>query len=340
MTTKEIGLLHGYLDGTISEAECPRLQELLRESPEARALLRTLATVDTRLTELGAGTIGGSNVPAPVGVEFAPQRSAGRTLSQWRPLAAAAAGLVIGLFSASMVFAYVSATGGKAISILLESFEVDAFPKVTGVPSSPDYWSGDYTTIVGESQGIKPASGKKMLQIRRADYEGKPPQFSYSGDLYRIIDLRGHEADLVDGKALVTVDASFQGIPFQPPNGYAFNLAVDALDALPTGGVSGIHRRQVDRSSPNGEELAGSFIPASAQRGFKFSPNGGGWQKARLELRVPPGTKYLLLSFHITDAKAAREGKRVYGETAVEFPGQFLDDIQVSLIRNVPVLKG
>ncbi len=338
MTTKEIALVHGYLDGTILEAEFPRLQALLRESPEARALLRTLATVDTRLTELGAGTKGASNLPGMLEVEFAPQRNSGRGASQWRPLAAAAAGLVIGLFSASMVFAYVSATGGKAISLLLESFEVGAFPGVTGMPSSPGYWSGDYTTIVGGSQGIKPASGKKMLQILRADYEGKPPQFSYSGDLYRILDLRGHEADLVDGKALVTVDASFQGIPFQPPNEYAFNLALDALDALPTSGVSKIHRKQVDRSSPSGEELAGSFIPASAQRGFKFSPNGGGWQKARLELRVPPGTKYLLLRFHIMDAKAAREGERIYGETAVEFPGQFLEDIQVSLIRNVPVL--
>ena len=27
-----------------------------------------------------------------------------------------------------------------------------------------------------------------------------------------------------------------------------------------------------------------------------------------------------------------------HGETSVEFPGQFLDDIHVSLIRNVPVL--
>ena len=61
--------------------------------------------------------------------------------------------------------------------------------------------------------------------------------------------------------------------------------------------------------------------------------------KGRLELRVPLGTKYLLLSFQISEVKAAREGKRVYGETALEFSGRLLDDIQVSLIRNVPVLS-
>ena len=145
-------------------------------------MLRTLSTVETRLTELGEGPMAGGsfggNLGAPVEVDFAPLRGSGKGLSQFRPLAAAAAGLVIGLFSASMLFAYMSGAGGKTISLLQEGFEAGNSPAVTGWPTSPGYWSGDYSTVLGENQGVKPAGGKKMLQFLRSDYEGKPPQFS------------------------------------------------------------------------------------------------------------------------------------------------------------------
>ena len=54
ITKSELGLLHGYLSGFISEADFGELQKLLRENAEARAMLRTLSTVETRLSEMGA----------------------------------------------------------------------------------------------------------------------------------------------------------------------------------------------------------------------------------------------------------------------------------------------
>jgi hypothetical protein len=53
------------------------------------------------------------------------------------------------------------------------------------------------------------------------------------------------------------------------------------------------------------------------------------WQPLRVEMRIPPGTRYLLLSLHVTDSKAGREPLET---GAVEFPGQFVDDVQVSLV--------
>jgi anti-sigma factor RsiW len=54
MKQDELDLLHGYLDGTIPDADFGKLQAVLRESAEARQTLRGLATVDAKLQDLGA----------------------------------------------------------------------------------------------------------------------------------------------------------------------------------------------------------------------------------------------------------------------------------------------
>ncbi len=335
ITTAELSLLHGYLSGNLSEADFTGLQKLLRENGEARAMLRTLSTVDTRLSELGAeGAIFRPMEPAGKG---APTRGAWGKTSLWRTWLPAAAGLVVGLFSASMLFAFVSTGTGKIVSLLQEGFEEGNPPMVSGMPKTPGVWSGDFSRVGGAQQGASPKTGKKMFQFLRADYEGKPPQFSYSGDLYRIIDLRGYEAELRDGKTMVTVEASFLGVPVQGPAEYSFNLGVNALDSLPTGDFLSDKRRISDIVSKNSEDGSDAFIPASAQRTYKQAPNSAGWEKARVELRIPPGSKFLLLSLRVHDTRAGREGRKVYGDSAREFPGHFVDDIQVCLICNVPL---
>jgi hypothetical protein len=335
ITKTELGLLHGYLDGSLSEADFGQLQGLLREKAEARATLRTLSTVETRLSEMGAEREVFRTLKP--GDEDAPASRTRGPLSLWRTWIPAAAGLAVGLFSASMLFAFVTVGGGKVVSLLQEGFEEGNPPAARGMPKTPGYWSGDFSRVVGVQREVSPRTGRKMLQFLRADYEGKPSQTGYSGDLYRLLDLRGHEGDLRDGKALVTVEATFQGVPLQAPSEYSFNMSVNALDAPPAGDFLADHRKGPASGLEHTEASGDAFIPASAQRSFKTALNGAGWEKARVELRVPPGTKFLLLSFQFVDARASRERRAVHGDTASEFPGQFLDDIQVSLVCNVPI---
>jgi hypothetical protein len=335
ITTAELSLLHGYLNECISETDFAELQKLLRENAEARAMLRTLSTVETRLSELGAErTI---FQPLEHCDDAAPGSGPRGRVSLWRTWIPAAAGLVVGLFSASMLFAFVTTGGGKVTPLLQESFEEGNPPIARGLPKTPGYWSGDFSQVVGAQREVSPKTGRKMLQFLRADYEGKPSQTGYSGDLYRIIDLRGQGADLKDGKAMVTVEATFQGVPVQAPAEYSFNVCVNALDAPPTGDFWTGKRNGSDGILKSAEEAGDAFIPASAQRSFKMAPHGAGWEKARVELRIPPGTKFLLLSFQFVDTRAGREGRQVHGDKVSEFPGQFLDDIQVSLVCNVPI---
>ena len=335
IASEEISLLHGYLNGCLSGADFVELQKLLRENSEARAMLRTLSTVETRLSEMGAERA--IFQPLERADDTAPASGPRGRLGLWRTWIPAAAGLAVGLFSASMLFAFVTTGGGKVVSLLQEGFEEGNPPVANGMPKTPGYWSGDFSRVVGAQQGVSPRTGRKMFQFLRADYEGKPSQTGYSGDLYRILDLSGYSADLRDGKALVTVEATFQGVPLQGPSEYSFNVCVNALDAPPTDDFWGGKRKGSDGILRNTEGEGDAFVPAAAQRGFKMAPNGAGWEKARVELRIPPGAKFLLLSFQFVDTRAGRERRQVHGDKVSEFPGQFLDDIQVSLICNVPI---
>ncbi len=65
LTQADLDLLHGYLDGSLPDADFPKLQSLLRESEAARRTLRSLATVDSHLQERGAGQSGLPSLAQP-----------------------------------------------------------------------------------------------------------------------------------------------------------------------------------------------------------------------------------------------------------------------------------
>ncbi|MBP85578.1 MAG: hypothetical protein CMJ64_02500 [Planctomycetaceae bacterium] len=54
MTQADIELLERYIDGTLAESDVEPLQTLLRDNAEARAMLRSLATVDFGLQDIAA----------------------------------------------------------------------------------------------------------------------------------------------------------------------------------------------------------------------------------------------------------------------------------------------
>ncbi len=236
---------------------------------------------------------------------------------QWRSLAA---GLVFGLFGASMVWAYVGPLAGKAINLLLESFESVPPPLVTGVPIEPGRWSGDYSEIVGKQQGVKPASGAKMLRFLRADFEGKPgPGSSHLADMHQLIDLRPYRQEIADGGAVVEVSASFNAIPFPEDEKYGCAVSIFALDA---------------EMATNGSTRIGSTLMSDAlamtrsDRGRLLDRDPATWQRVTTELRLPPGTDFVMVRLHI---------HRGLHSPGVTFAGHYADDVHVSLIRRAPL---
>jgi len=339
MTQDEMNLLHSHLNGTIGEADAARLQSLLRENAEARRMLRDFSTVDAKLSELSAAnaaTLQLLAAPDAIPAQL-PHRLAWAGWLSWRPLtAAAAAGMVIGLCSASMVWAYIGPNAGRAITLLQESFESGPPPLVTGIPVEAGRWSGDYSEVVGEFQGVKPASGGKMLRFLRADYEGKPRGDGYMADLFRVIDLRDSQFDVTSGNACVSTEARFRSLPQDGAGSLKSCISLYALDALPEPGERHeflLKPRDGLPAAGDGTQNAGATILATSTRREISKLADNSWQVVRSELRMPPGARFLMVHLHAW--LVGPQGERT--PQPVEFAGLFVDDVRVTLTHRPPL---
>ena len=235
---------------------------------------------------------------------------------QWRPLTAAAAGLAFGLFTASLVWAYVTPLASKAITLLEDNFELASAPLATRVALEPGIWRGDYAEMVAEEQGVKPASGGKMLRFLRANYDGKSRAAGgHLADVYRLIDVRSYRSGLADGGAVVQVSASFDAVSFPPDEKYGCAISVYALDA---------------ETAPSGPKRIGTALTADSlamarSSRTRLDRDPATWQRLTTELRLPANTDYLVVRLHITQAFDA-DGKAT-------FTGSYADDVRVSLVR-------
>jgi hypothetical protein len=224
------------------------------------------------------------------------------------------------MFCTSVVFAHVRPSLGKVLTLLQEGFESRPAPEVTGLPREIGKWSGDFTEIVSEQQGVKPASGKKMLRFLRADYEGKvKPEGSYFSDVYRLVDVRAYRREFGDGGAVAQLSAVFDAFAF--PSGESFDCSVSlhALDAETALAL---------RENPNANITRESLAMACSNRA-RLDRDPKTWQPVSAELRLPAHTDFLLL--HLAVAHSTASQRRV------TFDGHYLDDVRLTLGRRVPL---
>ena len=308
-------LVRRYLDGAATAEETQTLEALIMRDPAIRREFLRYAHLDAALAgnlrpTMFEGVLRSARQTAQASVK---PRS--RWL-QWRPLAAAAAGLVIGLLCASVVFAYVGTSLGKVVTLLNESFESGPAPLAKGVPVEPGVWSGDYTEVVGEQQGVKPASGRKMLRVLRTDYEGKPEvEENRVGDIYRLIDLRPYRQEFADGSAVVQASAAFNAVEFAGGK-FLGRMAIYAFDA---------------ESVSNGALHAVGPLRAWHETSLAAAKSGKvlldrdpvTWQRQTCDLRLPANTDFLLIHLMIP-AKKGTSPERV-------FAGHYIDDVRLTL---------
>ena len=119
-------LMDGHLLGELSAGESRELEAALAAHREAREDFRLRCNVDAALRKEAAVLGQGSAAEAPSS-KRTPAAAGGFSWLSWRPLTAAAAGLVSGLFSASMVWAYaVPLTRGtieQVVTVFADGFE-------------------------------------------------------------------------------------------------------------------------------------------------------------------------------------------------------------------------
>jgi hypothetical protein len=189
---------------------------------------------------------------------------------QWRPLAAAAAGIVFGMLCTSVVFAYVAPSLGKVTTLLQEGFESNSVKLRSDFPSETGVWGGGLARVVQGVDGVAPPEGRQMLRV-------EPDASATLTYLDRIIDLSSLPLPAAGEVRYVEVTASFHA------------------------GAGGLRDRYTLRAAAFGE-APGSLrqlwlkVPwreleertlAGAKRGLSTAADTTGWHK--ITVRVPAG---------------------------------------------------
>ena len=203
------------------------------------------------------------------------------TVVAWmrRPLAAAAAGLVLGLLSASMVFAYVvPRLGVKPITLLHDSFEDISWNGSAGFPTNAGEWSDDPAVVIGAEGEADPVHGTRMLKMGPATYD-------LFNRLFYAVDLR--QNPLPAGVRQVRLAASFRPVSTANRSRYLLRAAVfsQRLDEIEP-------RWMTDQWTELDERAL-----ARAARAFPLLPGSDGWQTGSIIVDVPPGASVLIVSF-------------------------------------------
>jgi hypothetical protein len=291
------------------------LNTLLRENADARSTVARLMVDEQALTSrLRDDSIVALLEPAPA-VETA-LRTTPRWFA-WRPLTAAAAGIVFGMFCTSMVFGFGVARRSleRVVSLFQESFESGPAPLVTGMPQEVNLWSGDYSEVVETYEGVKPKDGTKMARVLRSDFEGKASSKpSLQGDLMRVVDVRPFLREANGGEVVITLSALFNAAPFPEAEHYEGAVTLWALGP----------------QFPTEENLMDDALAHSVGLCRPLDCDPATWQSTSTRLLLPPGTEMVLLKVSFSPMPASGKSQSPTPDH-VTFAGHFVDDVRASV---------
>ncbi len=300
-------LIQHYIAGTLADDEALALQNALKSDADLRALYLDYMNLDVALGSHAESRAAVNEILAsPVRVE----RSRITRWLSWRPLTAAAAGLVIGAFSATAVWAVSFTINAQKRSVHLENsgFESHAPWAPLIVPSIVRQWAADPCEVVGSKGLVHPREGSRMLRFLAAsntgDFEGSK---NMASDLWQVVELPGNGRRTVKVRAWFNAETSEQA---------RFHIAAVAGVGDPA---------MAPHIWENRHQEGSSLAFARAMTLVDHDP--ATWELGELTLQVPAEAQVLVIS-----VAAYRQPV----EPAAEwFPGQFVDDVSVSVTEEV-----
>jgi len=289
-------LIDDCLEGRLDEAGAARLSAHLEQSAEARARYWEASSIHGLLENVMQNTSLRAVTGQALPIVSKPQR-----WFQWRSLTAAAMGLFIGLFSASVVFGFVVQRGmGKKLPLVVfePGFENPQMPLASGFPSGSAQWGGDAAHVVAAENGVPPKAGTFMLRLE--------PMRKGVPRIYQVLDLQSLPSDAGGDMREIEISASFAAADSEAAVRYVIRAfaVTDAPDMLDSSWFD--HREE---------------SIASATRGLDVAPGETGWRTFNVKIQVPRTARSLVLFFGVrTPDKAARTSPH------------YLDDVRVSLV--------
>ena len=295
-------LISACLDGCLSGADADRLSRWIEESSEVRQRYWELASVHAMIEQSMQSTsmkaiTGQVVVPAPKSDSY----------YRWSRITSVAAGILIGIFSASMVWAYaiprVSKTSSENREIVFESFEDPEMTMVGRFPTSPNRWQGKVFSVP-ELQGLSAVNGTRVGKF----VGGGAQKFMYTR---YIIDLDEHPKPNADCVRSVDVEASFA--TSNPKESSAFQIRVGLLSQEP----------DEVRAIWNDHDLLFDTVLGHVGRNYTTVPaNQTGWHKLRATIEVPPGTRSIVISLGAGDDEPGNAASSEH----------FVDAVRVQLV--------
>jgi hypothetical protein len=289
-------LIQRHLDGMNSAVEAAELSHLLETDAAARSRYLDLA-------ELHAALAADESLRAPKAV-LRPQTASkpgwARSISQM------AAGVVLGGLAVGTVWAYAmpKTPPSEILPLVDGGFESGIQRHGQGVPSEIGRWAGDPREIVTTHGSVKPHEGRRMMRFKAAnsddDVEGGKRS---SSDMWQVIALPGSGVRRVQVRAWFNAETQGQA---------RFQILAVAGD--------GDAKMAPELWKQNYQVAA--QVPAASRSTVFADRDPQTWQPVELMLQVPPTARVLVIGI-----QAFRESDG--------FPGQFVDDVSVSISEEV-----
>ena len=273
-------LINRSLNGAATPDELQRLEDQLRADPEFRENYLRYLNIDMALGTLHHGL-----------EEETPEAAQSNVIPfpRWRPLAfAATAGLVFGLFCATLTWALVipkntsaSAPQPKSSSrpILSESFEDPALPLTNGFPIRAGEWGGDIARISTAPSPVKPVDGDSVLRL-----ESSPN--SNLGYLQQVIDVSSLPQAEEGEMRVVEVIASFLADQAGEEERYTLRIASFEETSEKVHQIwESVPWRQMD-------QISLTF----AKTGLSTPPTSTGWQTLSTLVELPANARSIVVS--------------------------------------------
>ena len=314
-------LIDQHLNGTLNGERRRELEERLLHSAADRARFWELADTHVLVHEVLQQRLARPAIEtSPVGSSkpaFAPMAAPRSPWFSWNPMAAAAAGLALGIFGASAAWAYASpnlpALVKQVLALANAAFEERVAPLSEGVPVRYGVWSGDYAELVGPQHGVSPKEGQQMFRFLRSDSldpSSRGPILN--GNIYQVVDIRSLRDAIAGGTAIADWSAWFNCLPETSAQKTKFVASVWAF----AGDTAILPRNWSDKLY---QEIAYSSWNISSDN----DPES--WQRIAGTMVIPPDANFLVVELKVVP------GDPQPSDGAVSFAGHYADDVQLSL---------
>ena len=294
-------LLNKYLDGNLSELDARALSTQIEESAEVRERYWELASIHGMVEQ----TMQSASLQATTGRESAEPEKRPR-ISGLSRIKTGIAGLAIGVFSASVVWAFKLPQDNqpqpKIQEIVSESFEESNAGFKGRFPTEAGKWFGEISSIP-EDEIISSSSGVRVAKF----WEKSKAKFTYARYL---IDLDEYAKPGQNHSRSVRVEASF--FASKPDDSSVFQIRLAAFSQEP----------QEVRPIWNNQEVLFDQVLQHVGRNHITKPGQNPeWHKLGSSIEIPSGTRSVVISL---------------GAGMVDSNGDksnhYLDDVRVSLV--------